>query len=195
MPETTVEIPVETPVETPKTKTRQMSFTLLDTGVIRADFGPGLDPLTLNPSDVPESLHPAAVAEGLISRARQSTSKLSADARTSEALREAIAQSFKNLLAGVWKIDRVSGGSSVSIEVEAAHRFKVARAASKNETFAGTIAETATAFAELTDAQKVQLKALPRFQAEYAQVKAERAAAKAAQAIAAANNAEDDMSF
>jgi hypothetical protein len=194
--QTTPEVSPETTTPVEKTKTRQMSFTLLDTGIIQADFGPGIEPLTLNPADVPEALQAAAVAEGLISRARQGTSKLSDEARTPAALRESIAKTFANLLAGIWKIERASGASSAfSIEVEAGFRYRVSRAKAKGEDYTGTLEEAAAAFALLSEDQKKQLKALPRFQAEYAQVKSERAAAKAAEALKKAESSEEDSPF
>src|SRR6478736_903912 len=93
-------------------KTRQMSFEVLESGEIRADFGKGLEPLLLNPALVPEHIIAAAVTEGLISRTRGYTSKLSADDRTPEALRAAVEKGFAALLAGTWKIERVAGGSA-----------------------------------------------------------------------------------
>jgi hypothetical protein len=194
-----VPVYVETPAPAPEPvegKKRQMSFSLLDSGIIQADFGPGLEPLTLNPADVPEALQAAAVAEGLISRARQGTSKLADKERTPEALREAVSRAFQNLLAGIWKIERAHGAATAfSIEIEAAFRYRVSRAKAKGEEYLGTIEESAAAFAILTEEQKKQLKALPRFQAEFAQVKAERQAAKAAEALKKADEAEDESPF
>lgn len=172
-------------------KGRQMTFTVLESGEIRADFGPGLDPLTLNPAEVPESLYSAAVAEGLMSRARGYTSKLTGDARTPAALRDVIAKAFENMKAGVWKIERVAGGSSeFSIEQEAAWMFRSKRAAAKGETFTGTLAEAAEAFTALTDDQKKTLKALPLYRLCYAEVKAQRDAEKLAKLKADASKAE-----
>jgi len=178
-------------------KTRQMSFEVLESGEIRADFGKGLEPLLLNPALVPEHIIAAAVTEGLISRTRGYTSKLSADDRTPEALRAAVEKGFAALLAGTWKIERVAGGSAdYPLEVEAAHRFRKMRAESKGEEFTSTIEEAAVNFAALTDDQKKTLKALPRYQLALAEVKAERQAEKAAaMAKKIAESGEDEAGF
>jgi hypothetical protein len=191
--------PVE-PVTPEKTKTRQMSFSLLETGEIRADFGPELEAVTLDPAAVPESLQAAAMAEGLISRLRGYTSKLSDDAedpahkRTPENLRAAVQKGVVALLAGIWKIERApgTGEAEYSMEVEAAFRFRASRAKSKGETFTDTLAQVAEIFGALTEDQKKQLKALPRYQACLAEVKAERAAAKAAKLAKKADDLEDE---
>jgi hypothetical protein len=184
-----------TPAAAPASK-RQMSFSVLDTGVIRADFDGSLEPLFLDPAKVPESLQAAAMTEGLISRSRGYTSKLTDKERTPQALRTAIEKGFAALLAGVWKLERAAAGESeYSSEVEAAHRFRIARAKAKGEEYAGTLAESAANFAALTDEQKKTLKALPRYQAMMAEVKAERAAAKAAKLAKAADAAEDESPF
>ena len=183
----------ETPVE--KTTKRQMSFSVLDTGEIRADFGAELEPLILAPASVPEEIQAAAVTEGLISRLRGATSKLADADRTPENLRAAIAKGMENLLAGIWKIERAPGTAEVSIEVEAAWLFRKLRAESKGEEFTGTLAEAAENFAALTDEQKKTLKALPRYQAAAAQVKADRQAKKAAKLSAKADAEEDDSPF
>lgn len=175
---------------TPEEKGRQMTFTVLDSGEIRADFGPGLDPLTLNPGEIPESLISAAVAEGLMSRARGYTSKLTGDARTPAALREVIAKAFDNMRQGVWKIERVGGGSEFSIEQEAAWVFRAKRAAAKGETFTGTLEEAAAAFTGLSDEQKKTLKGLPLYRLCYAEVKAKRDAEKLEKLKADASKAE-----
>ena len=187
----------ETETQTPETKTksRQMSFTVLEDGTIRADFGEGLDPVTLRPLDVPETLQAAAMTEGLISRARGYTSKLQDDARTPAALREAIAKAFDNLRAGVWKIERAAGEADYSIEVEAAFLFRAMRAKAKNEPYSETIAEVAEAFAKLTDEQKKTLKALPRYQLAMAEIKAKRAAEKQAALLAKLAKEGDDAGF
>lgn len=175
----------------PESAARQMTFTHLDNGEIRADFGPGLDPLTINPGALPESLVSLAVAEGIMSRARGYTSKLTGDSRTPAALREAIAKAFENMLAGVWKIERVGGGSSeFSIEQEAAFVFRQKRAEAKGETFTGTLAEAAEAFSALADEQKKTLKGLALYRLAYAEVKAARDAEKLAKLKADASKAE-----
>ena len=177
----------ETPVpnQTPapeKGKTRQMTFNVLEDGTIRAEFGEGLDALILNPAEIPESLQAAAMTEGLISRARGYTSKLVDENRTPANLRGAVAKAFENLLAGVWKIERApgEGTSEYSIEVEAAFLFRQMRAKAKNEEFTGTIAQAAENFAKLSDEDKKTLKALPRYQLAFQEVKAKRAAEKLA---------------
>jgi len=172
--------PVQTPEATEK-KTRQMSFTVLDSGEIRADFGEGVEPLTLNPAMVPESLQALAIVEGFISRLRGATSKLQGEDRTPDNLRSAVDKGMQSLLSGVWKIERASSGvTEFPIEVEAAWVFKRLKAESKGETFTVTLEEAAAAWATLTEDQKTQLKALPRYQLARAQVKAQRDAAKLA---------------
>mgnify|MGYP000429110810 FL=1 len=176
-----------------KGKTRQMSFSVLDSGEIRAEFGEGIEPLTLNPANVPEHVLAAATVEGLIARSRGYTSKLEGDSRTPAALRDATAKAFENLLAGVWKIERGgTGQTEYSIEVEAAWLFRSKRAAKKGETFTGTLAEAAEGFAKLTDDQKKELKAVALYKACFAEVKAQRAVANAAALAKAADEAEDN---
>jgi hypothetical protein len=182
--------------QTPETGKRQMSFTVMDDGTIRAEFGEGIEPLTLNPATVPESLQAVAMTEGLISRARGYTSKLTDATRTPQALRVQIAKAFDNLLAGVWKIERAPGeGSETSMEVEAAFRFRQMRAKAKNEEFTGTLAEAAEAFGKLDDDSKKTLKALPRYQLALAEVKAERQAAKLAKMTKKLAESGDDAGF
>jgi len=172
---------------TPETTTkRQMSFTVLEDGSIRAEFGEGIDPLFLNPAMVPETIMAAAVTEGLIARARGYGSKLEGAARTPSALREVTAKAFENLLAGVWKIERTGTGSAeYTIEVEAAHLFRIMRGKAAGTEYTGTLAESAENFAKLTEDQKKQIKALPRFQLALAEVKEKRAAEKRAKLEAA----------
>jgi len=178
---TTNETAPETKPET-KPSTRQMSFTVLDSGEIRAEFGPGLEALTLNPALVPESLIAAAVTEGLIARARSYGSKLEGEARTPEALRAATAKAFENMLAGIWKVERSGTGGEFPIEVEAAWVFRQKRAvkAGKDISEAGTLEQTAEAFGKLTDEQKKELKGVALYKVAYAEVKAARDAAKLA---------------
>lgn len=192
--DTTVATPVETPAEE-KGKTRQMSFTVLDSGVIRAEFGPGLDPVDLDPATVPENVLSAATIEGLISRARGYSSRLEGADRTPAALREVTEKAFSNLVAGIWKIERTGAGSAeFSIEVEAAWVFRKMREATGGAP-AGTLEQTAENFAKLTEEQRTELKALPRYKAAYSQVKAERAAKKAAADLAKAEKAEENIDF
>lgn len=166
-----------------ETSTRQMSLTVQDDGVIRAEFGPGLDPLTIDPAKLPEDILPQAVAEGIRSFLRARGSKLSGEARTPAALHAATAEGIADLLAGKWKADRVSTASAdVTIEGEAAHLYRKTRFAETNpgEDYTGSMAADAAAFAALADAQKAKLKAVPRFQVALATVKAARMAARAA---------------
>lgn len=196
--ETQTTAETQTPVENSpekETSKRQMSFTVLDDGTIRADFGPGLEPLTLNPGAVPETVLAAATTEGLIARARGYTSKLEGDIRTPATLREAIAKAFTNLLAGVWKIERVGGGGEYTIEVEAALVFRQMRAASKGETCADTIETVAANWETLTEDQRKQVKDLPRYKAAFAQVKAKRQADKAAALMKKADEDEANAPF
>ncbi len=184
-----------TPETTTEKSKRQMSFAVLDSGLIQASFGPGLDPVTLNPAEVPEAIQAAAVTEGLISRARGYTSKLTEANRTPEKLRDAIVKAFAQLMTGVWKVERDGiAGAEISIEAEAAYLFKVKKAESKGETFAGTMAEAVEAFSKLTDEQKKQLKELPRYKVCYAEIKARRALenVKKLEKAAAASEAEDE---
>jgi hypothetical protein len=178
-----------------KTKTRQMSFSVLEDGTIRAEFGEGVEPLTLNPTEVPETLQAAAMTEGLISRSRGYTSKLTEENRTPEKLREAIEKAFANLRAGVWKIERAPGEAEFSIEVEAAHLFRQMRAKAKGENYTGSIQDAADNFAQLSDDQKKTLKALPRYQLALAEVKAQRQAAKAAKLAAKLSEGGDEDAF
>ena len=199
-PDVQNETPVEQPVASAPVpeKTRQMSFTVLDDGTIRADFGPGLDPLTLNPAQVPEALQAAAMTEGLISRARGYTSKLTVADRTPASLRDAINKAFANLLAGVWKIERAAGESEISMEAEAAFVFRKMRHEAKPENkdvpFTGTLGEAVAAFATLSDDEKKKLKSLPRYQLALAEVKAARTAAKAAKLRASIKD-DDEAGF
>ncbi len=184
------------PTPAPEKKTsRQMSFTVQEDGTIRADFGAGIDPLTLRPLDVPETLQAAAMTEGLISRARGYTSRLEGDARTPAALREAIAKAFANLKAGVWKIEREAGEAEYTVEVEAAFLFRAMRAKAKGEEYAEVIADVAEAFTKLDDEQKKKLKALPRYQLALAEVKAKRAQEKQAALLAKLDKEGDDAGF
>lgn len=195
-PEQVPEVPApEAPK--PETNKRQMSFTQTEEGVIVANFGEGIDPLTLAPLDVPETLQAAAMTEGLVSRLRGYTSKLEGDARTPEALREAIAKGMDNLRKGIWKIERAAGEAEFTVEVEAAWVFRKMRAAAQTPPidYTETIEQVAEVFGKLTDEQKKQLKALPRYQLAMAQVKAERAAKKQAELAAKLDKQGEDVGF
>lgn len=187
----------ETTTTEAKTATvRQMSFTILDDGHIRAEFGPGLDPITLDPQSLPEDIFPHALAEGIISRLRSYASKLSGDERTPAALRDATLIGVENLQAGKWKVERApgSGSSEVTIEAEAAHVYRKGRFAETNpgEEYTRTLEQDAEDFSKLTDdtkdeagkvtlkGQKSKLKETQRYQVALATVKAARSAAKAA---------------
>ena len=178
------------------TSTRQMTFSILDSGEVRADFGEALDPVTFNPATMPETLFPAALAEGFISRLRGYTSRLTGEDRTPENLRKAIAAGIEALTQGVWKIHREAGagGEGATMEQEAAFVFRCKRAEAKGEPVGCTLAEAAIAFSALTEEQKSTLKALPRYQAALAEVKAKRATLKAAK-LAKKAEADDDFNF
>lgn len=185
-----------TPAADAPAKVRQMSFTVLEDGTIRAEFGEGIEPLSLNPALVPESIMAAAVTEGLIARARGYGSKLEGAARTPSALREVTAKAFENLLAGIWKIERSGAGSTeYTIEVEAAHLFRIMREKAAGREYTGSMAESAENFAKLTEDQKKQVKALPRFQLALAEVKERRAAEKRAKLEAAVIADEGSVGF
>lgn len=162
-----------------ETKTRQMSFTVLEDGSVRADFGEGIDPITFMPASLPETLFPQALAKGFIINLQGATSRLSGDDRTPAALRDAVAERLDGLKAGKWGVERVAGEGDISIEAEAAHVYRQDRAAAKGETFTGTLADTAADFALLSDEQKEKLKAVSGYKLAYAKVKASRAAKKA----------------
>ena len=196
----------DTPVTTNK---RQMSFSVLDDGRIEAAFGDSVEPLYLNPADVPEAVQLLAISEGLISRTRGYVSRLEGDDRTPENMRLAVEKGFSNLMAGIWKLERGEGGGSVdfTIEVEAAWLFRKMKAESKGEAFTETLSDTKALWDSLTDdvkdadgkvtekGQKSVVKALPRYQQALAQIKAQRAAAKAAKLAKKADEAEEDSPF
>ena len=100
-------------------------------------------------------------------------------------------------MAGIWKIERAPGEGTpeYSIEIEAAFLFRQMRAKAKNEDFTGTIQESADAFAKLSDEEKKTLKALPRYQLAFAEVKAERAAAKSKALAEKLSKEGDDIGF
>lgn len=184
-------------VPTPEKNKRQMSFTVLpDTGDIRADFGPGLEPIQFAPSSLPEAIWASAMAEGLMSRLRGYTSKLADNNRTPENLRAAIAKGLENLRAGVWTVQREPGLGEISIEAEAAHIYRKMKFEAENpgQEYTGTLADDAAAFAALADDKKATLKKVARYQAAYAQVKASRAAKKA-EKLAKKADADDDTGF
>jgi hypothetical protein len=192
------ETPVETPAPTPEKSTRQMSFTELDNGDVRADFGPGLDPVVFTPAALPEALLAAALTEGVIARLRSYTSKLVGDSRTPANLRESIVKGVDNLFAkGIWKIEREPGepGASISIEAEAAWIFRQKRAAAKGEDYLQSLVDCAKDFGALSDDKKKQLKAVPAYQVAYAAVKARKAAENAAKLAKAASEMGDEGVF
>jgi hypothetical protein len=191
VPETT-----QTAEITPPKKTRQMSFSVLEDGHIRADFGEGIDPILLNPLDVPESLRLAAVTDGLISRMRGYTSRLQDSARTPAALADAVTKAITALKSGVWKIEREASTTEFSQEIHAAFLFRQMRAAKKNEDFSGSIEEAAENWNALTDEQKKKVKALPLYQQALAEIKAKFAAAKATKLAKKVDSmAEDEAGF
>jgi hypothetical protein len=161
-------------------KTRQMTFTVLEDGTVRADFGENVEPLSFLPATLPESLFPNALAKGFISRLQGYTSRLSGEDRTPGKLREAIAKGLTDLRAGIWAAERTPGaGEEISIEAEAAHVYRAKRAKAKGEEYTGTLEADAEAFSALSDEQKTKLKGLSLYKLAYAEVKAARQAAKA----------------
>lgn len=183
----------ETQTQAEPKKTRQMSFTILDTGEIRADFGPGLDPVAFNPAELPEGIFPQAVAEGVISRLRGYTSKLNDSERTPVNLRSAIVKGLENLQAGIWAVQRAAGaGAEHTIEAEAAYLYRKGKFETDNvgQIYAGILDADAEAYVALSDEQKAKLKKVPRYAAAYAAVKADRAAKKAAKLATKADKAE-----
>lgn len=187
--------PNETPeTETESTKTRQMSFHILDDGTIRADFVGGEVPsLTLPLSDVPEALKISAIADGVISRARGYASKLAEDERTPQNLAKQIALAFANIRAGIWKAPRATSAvTEYSIEIESAWLFRKMKAEARGEAFSDTLESVSTLWESLTDGQRKQVKDLPRYKAAFAQVKAQRQAKKAEKLLRKAETDEAD---
>lgn len=190
----------ETPVTpVPEAKAvRQMSFTELDTGDVRADFGPGLEPVVFTPAALPETLLAAALTEGVVARLRGYTSKLVGAARTPEALREAILKGVENLFThALWKIEREpgEGGTTISIEAEAAWIFRQKRALAKGEAYTQDLADCAKDFSALPDEKRAALKAVPLYKIAYAEVKARKAAENAAKLAKQAAAMGDDGVF
>jgi hypothetical protein len=182
--------------EKPAEKTgRQMSFAVLDDGTVRAEFGTGIDPLTFHPAKMPEPLFPAALAAGFIGRLRGYTSRLVGEGRTPEALRAAIAKGIADLQAGIWAAEREAGAGEISMEAEAAYVYRVKRAEAKGEKYDGTLEAAAEDFGNLTDEQKKVLKALPRYQLAYAEVKARRTAERAEKLAKKVEAGEDLVDF
>lgn len=181
----------------PAEKTRQMSFAVLNDGTVRAEFGEGIDPLSFHPATMPEGLFPAALAAGFIGRLRGYTSRLVGEGRTPAALRAAIEKGITDLKAGIWAAEREPGEGTgeISMEAEAAYVYRVKRAESKGEAYDGTLAQAVTDFDNLTEEQKKVLKALPRYQLAYAEVKAKRQAAKAEKLAKKVKDEEDEVAF
>lgn len=203
-PENTPENPAPAPApEKAEGAGRQMSFTVLDTGTVKAEFGPGLEALDFNPATLPESILADAITEGVISRLRGYTSKLTGENRTPEKLREAVVKGLENLFSkGIWKIEREPGdpGSTISVEAEAAYVFRQKRyaslvAAGKPAAEVGDLVTAAKQFASLTEEQKKQLKEVPLYKVAYAEVKARRAAENASKLAKAAEKMGDDTAF
>ena len=186
--------PNETPeTETESTKTRQMSFHILDDGTVRADFVGDVESLTLSLSDVPEALKIAAIADGVISRARGYASKLTDEERTPAKLAEQIALAFANIKAGIWKAPRATSAvTEYSIEIEAAWLFRKMKAETRGEAFTENMGSVFTLWEGLTDEQRKQVKDLPRYKAAFAQVKAQRQAKKAEKLLRKAEADEAD---
>lgn len=179
-----------------QTRNRQMSFTVLDSGEIRADFGEGAEPFTFNPASMPEALFPAAVAKGVIANLSGATAKLTGADRNPVKLRAAVVGRWDLLKSGVWGAPRGEGaGEEISIEAEAAHLFRVKRGEKTGTPYTGTLDESVAAFASLADEQKAKLKETPLYKLAYAEVKQARAAAKLAKMQAKADAASGDVDF
>jgi len=184
-----------TPQAPAEKSARQMTFAILEDGTVRADFGEGIEPISFHPATLPESLFPQALAGGFINRLRSYTSRLNGDGRTPAALHDAVAEGLSDLQKGIWAREREAGLGEISMEAEAAYRFRVKRAESRGETYDGTLESAVADFRALSDDQKAKLKALPRYQLALAEVKAERQA-KAAEKLAKKVTAdEEDVSF
>lgn len=185
-----------TPAATPETKKHQMRFVVLDDGTIQAQFGEGIDPVSLDPADVPEKVQLAAITEGLIARARAILGRLDGENRTRENLATATAEAFAAFRSGEWKTERVSTATATyTIEEEAAHEYRLLKAQSKGEVLSATLAETAEFWASLTEDQQKQVKATARFAQARAIVNARRAEAKIAKAAKKAAKQDDDDLF
>lgn len=180
-----------------KTKTRQMTFTVLENGSVQASFpDSGLENFEFTPANLPEALYPAAMIEGVISVMRSAMGKLSGDERTASAMREILVKRWETLSAGQWKLERgESVGAGYSIEVEAAFLFRQKRAVQKglDISTAGTLEEAAANFAALADDKIARLKADPVYKAAYAEIKAKRAMANAAKLAAKAEASTEDF--
>lgn len=190
----------QTPETTPETqaKKRQMTFTVLDDGTVRADFpDSGLEAYTFNPSAIPEALYPDALTEGVINRLRGHMGKLVGGARTPEAMRQTLIHGWETIQKGVWKIEREAGVGTFSAEVEAAWLFRQKRAVAAGQPIesVGTLAESATAYAQLSDKNKAKLKATPLYKAAYAEIRARNALANASKLQKKAGTAEDTGFF
>jgi len=180
---------------TPQTRNRQMSFTVLDDGNIRADFGPGADPILVNvTSDLPASLYPQAVAKGFIANWSGATAKLAGEGRNPLSLRAAVLARIDLNKVGIWGAVRGEGaGEEISIEAEAAHVFRVKRGEKKGEPYIQGLDESVAAFSALSEEQKTKLKATPLYKLAYAEVKAKRAAEKLTKLAAAAEGDSGDF--
>lgn len=178
-------------------RTRKMHFYVLDDGTIQAQFGEGVEPVSLDPNAIPEQVRADAVTEGLISRLRSYASRFTDAERTPENLRSAIEKGVSNILSGTWKLERGDGNpaETYTIEQEAAYLFRKRKAEGQGAAFDETIAETAELWKGLTDDQRKQVKDLPRFQACLAEVKAERQARKAERLAAKAQEQESEVDF
>jgi len=156
-----------------------MSFTVLESGEIRAEFGEGAEPFTFNPASMPEALFPLAVAKGVIANLSGATAKLTGEDRNPTKLRAAVVGRWDMLKSGVWGAVRGEGSpDEISMEAEAAHYFRVKRGEKAGQPYTGTLDESAAAFAALSDEQVKKLKDTPLYKLSYAEVKQARASAK-----------------
>jgi hypothetical protein len=162
-------------------KVRQMSFSVLESGEVHAEFGEGIEPIRFSPAALPEAIYPQAVTAGVISMLRSYTSRLADADRTPENLRKQIAAGLVDLEAGQWGRGRTGGAPEFSLEGETAHVWRVLRFAETNpgEAYPGTVEDDAREYAAKDEVLQKKLKATPRWALALAQVKASRAAKKA----------------
>lgn len=193
-----VAAPVPAPALAEPKKVRQMSFNILESGEVHAEFGEGVDPLRFNPSALPETIFPQAVTAGVISMLRSYTSRLADADRNPVNLRKMIAAGLEDLQAGRWGRGRAGGGvAEFSLEGEAAHLWRTLafREANPGEDYPGTLEKDAADYAALPAEKQAKLKATPRWALALAQAKADRAARKAAKMAAAKQEASEEVDF
>jgi hypothetical protein len=181
--------------ETETKKTRQMTFAILESGAVRAEFGEGIDPITFNPPELPEAIFPQAVTAGVIARLRSYTSGLIGEDRTPAKLHDAIARGLADLMRGIWAAERVSATTEYTVEAEAAHLYRAKRAEKAGKEFTVTLAESAADFEALSDEQRKDLKARALYRLCYQEVKESRAAKTRAKLEKKADKEAGDFDF